>query len=137
MELIRTLARNWSKVAFGALVLLIAIPVYQDWSKQHAVEVAARETKAAIDRVGTDASIAGSMLWGAYKACTKIGIQSMQTCANYEGNLLQEKAAPILASTALDQRALYDKNCQQLYTKEYCDQLLNRAFQLSQNETKD
>lgn len=137
MELIRTLARNWSKVAFGGFLLLIAIPIYQDWSKQHAIEVAAKETKVALERVGTDASIAGSMLWGAYNACTKIGIQNMQTCAKYEGNLLQEKAAPILASMALDRKASYDKNCQQVYAKEYCDQLLNRAFHLSQNETKD
>jgi hypothetical protein len=105
VELITVLARNWSKVAFGAFLVVIAVHVYEDWSKQHAIEVAAGEKRAALERVGTDASMAGSMLWGAYKACTKIGIPNMQTCAKYEGTLLQEKAAPLLASVALDQKA--------------------------------
>jgi hypothetical protein len=134
VEFVRTLIRNWSKIAFGALVLLIGVPAYQEWSKKHDIEVAAQEKKAALERVGTDASIAGSIYWNAYKACSKIGISNVETCAKYEGTLLQEKAAPMLATMAVDHRVAYDKSCRKVYAKEYCDQLLNRAYYLSQSE---
>lgn len=131
-ELVKRLTKYWwSKVTFVALLLFFAYPVYQSWAKERAVKVAEQERKAAMDRVGTDASIAGSMLWGAYKACARIGIPDIAKCAKYEGVLLQEKAAPVLAQLAVDQRASYDSSCQKVYATEYCYNLLNRAFQLS------
>lgn len=128
------LGQNWSKVVFAGLALLIAYPVYKDWSKQHAIEVAAKEKKEAMDRIGTDASISGAMYSAAYKACSRIGIPNVEQCAKYEGTLLQEKAAPILAATAVDQRMSYEKSCYKLFTQEYCYNLLNRAYYLSQSE---
>ena len=132
--LTKFLGQNWSKVVFAGLVLLIAYPAYKDWSKQHTIEVAAREEKEAIDRIGTDASVTGAMYWTAYKACSRIGIPNVEQCAKYEGTLLQEKAAPILATTAVDQRMSYDKSCIKLFTQDSCYNLLNRAYILSRNE---
>ena len=115
-------------------MLLIAIPTTQDWWKRHQIETAVKEKKQAIEQIGMDASMAGSMYTTAYKACVKIGIPNVEQCAKYEGVLLQEKAAPMLASTAVGQRMSYDANCKKLYDEKYCFDLLNRAFHLSQSE---
>jgi hypothetical protein len=132
--LIDLLVRHLSIVAFIALALLFGYPTYQNWAKQHAIEVAAQEKKEALAQIGVEASITGSIYWAAYKACRKIGIPSVEDCARYDGTLLQEKGAPVLATTAVNERITYDKNCLKLYAKDYCDQLLNRAFHLSQEE---
>ena len=131
--------RYWSQVAFGGLVLVIAWPAYRDWSTKHAAEVAEREKKEVLQRVGTDASLTGSLLWSAYQGCSGIGIPNLSECAKYEGTLLQEKAAPAMAQMAMDSKASYDTSCRKLYAQQYCDQLLNRAFHLSQTrlESKD
>jgi hypothetical protein len=96
---VKLLARNWSKVVFSGLVLLIAIPAAHDWWKRRQIETAAKEKKQAIEQIGIDASMAGAMYAAAYKGCVKIGIPDVDQCAKYEGVLLQEKAAPRLAST--------------------------------------
>jgi len=133
-KFVNLLARNWSKVAFGSFALLIAARATQDWWRQHQVETVAKERKQAIEQIGIDASIAGSMYAAAYKACAKIGIPNVEQCAKYEGLLLQEKAAPMLAFTAVEQHASYNMNCKKLYADKYCYDLLNRAFHLSQSE---
>lgn len=134
IEFARLLARNWSKVVFGGLVLLVAVPAAQDWWKQHQIEVAKQEREQAIEQIGLDASVAGSMYASAYKACTNIGIPNIEQCASYKGLLLQEKAAPVLASAAVGQRVNYEAKCRKLYDDKYCFDLLNRAFLLSQSE---
>lgn len=139
MRAFRLLRQYWSQLALVAFVAALAYPAYQDWSKQRAKEVAEREKKAALDRIGTDASFAGAMLSNAHKACRRIGIQDLSTCSNYEGPLLQEKAPPMLAKMALDHRNAYLATCPKVYAKDYCEQLLIRAFQLSLSspESKD
>lgn len=133
-KFVNLLVRNWSLVAFSGLVMLIFVPVAQDWWKQHQVEAAAKERAQALEQTGLDASIAGAMYATAYKACAKIGIPNVEQCAKYEGVLLQEKAAPTIASTAVEKRTHYEAACKQLYDDKYCHDLLTRAFQLSLRE---
>lgn len=115
--------------SIAAVLGVVAWSAYDDWSRQREIEKQAKEKQS----VGTQASIAGIELWAAYKACTRIGINSIDQCAKYEGQLLQEVAAPQLAKVALDARSEYYKLCERFYTEESCIKLLNRSWYLSQN----
>lgn len=118
-------------LTYGMLIffaIAIGEPLYQDWSKKRDREQLSNEKQS----VDIEASFAGIMMWEAYKACVSIGIPHLDKCAKYEGQLLQEKAAPILAKAALERRDGYDKLCWRFYSKEYCQELLSRSFKLSQ-----
>lgn len=119
-----------NKIKIGLLILAVILGpgLYDDWQKKRGAERLEVERKS-VDR---DASIAGMMLVNAWKSCSHIGIvNDMERCANYQGRLLQEQAAPILAKTALEHRNSYYTNCQRFHGYEYCGQLLKRAFELS------
>lgn len=130
MASIKGFAYGMAQIAVALLVAIFAVlgvTKLLDWSNES-------DKKKAVAAVGTDASFAGSMYWSAYKSCRKIGITNVEQCAVYKGVLTQEIVAPQMAIMAVKYRNSYDASCQKIYPKEYCDQLLNRAFQLSQNE---
>ena len=80
------------------------------------------------------------MLMRAWRACRDIGIvNDMERCATYDGKLIQEQAAPILAKMAIEHRGGYLKNCLRFHQIEYCGQLLQRSLAISnaQGESKD
>lgn len=90
--------------------------------------------------VDLDASITGMMLVSAWRSCRDIGIvNGMDRCAKYDGKLLQEQSASMLAKMAIEHRDAYYKNCLRFHQSEYCGQLLQRSFALSyaQGESKD
>lgn len=119
-----------NKIKVGLLILAIALGpgLYDDWQKQRAAEKLEADRKS----VDTDASIAGIMLANAWKSCRDIGIvNDMERCAAYDGRLLQEQAAPMLAKLAIDYRVSFYKSCQRFHPGEYCQQLLQRSLSLS------
>lgn len=131
MNKLRSLGRNWSKIALAGLVALILVPVGRDWYKDHETQAAKRKQQAAIDSINLGASLVGTYLASAVRSCTRIGIPEISTCAAYTPKLLQEQAAPMMAKMALDQQSSYSKDCHKLYDEKYCYDLMNRAFQLS------
>jgi uncharacterized protein involved in tolerance to divalent cations len=69
------------------------------------------------------------MLASAWTSCRDIGIMNdMQRCAAYEGRLIQEQAALMLAKMAIEHRASFYKTCQRFHPYEYCQQ---RSLSLS------
>jgi hypothetical protein len=119
---------NKVKVALLILALAFGPGVYRDWQQQRAEArlVAAREA------VDFDASIAGMMIVNAWRSCRDIGIvNDMERCAAYDGRLLQEQSAPMLAKLAIEHRASYYKNCFRFHSEEFCGQLLRRSVALS------
>lgn len=121
------LRKNKIKVAAMILTIAIVPSLYDDWSASRSAE----KLKSDLGEVGTQASIAGMMLFSAWKSCTQIGISDISTCSKHEGQLLQEKAAPLLAKTAVEQRDSYLKYCQRYYDFDYCKRLLERSIQIS------
>jgi hypothetical protein len=116
-------------VAGSAVVVIVAWGAYDDWSKQREIEKQAAEKKS----VSTQASLAGIQMVEAFKTCARIGINDLDRCAKYEGQLLQELAAPLFAKNSLDVRDGYFKVCLRFYSKDYCNNLLIRSINLSLN----
>jgi hypothetical protein len=119
-----------NKIKVGLLILAIALGpgLYDDWQKKQAAEKLEADRKS----VDHEASVAGMMLASAWKSCRDIGIvNDMGRCAAYEGRLLQEQAAPMLAKMAIEHRASFYKTCQRFHPNEYCQQLLQRSLSLS------
>jgi len=127
----RWIEEHWPKLTLAAFTVFILAPVAVEWWEARQAETKKQEREAAIDRVNTGASIAGALLATAYRSCSRIGIDSIERCADYEGKLLQEIGAPMSAQMALGQRKEYNDHCLTLYDAKYCNGLLNRAFQLS------
>lgn len=76
----------------------------------------------------------------AWRGCRDIGIvNDMERCATYDGKLIQEQSAPILAKMAIEHRDAYYNNCLRFHQHEYCGQLLQRSVALSnaQGESKE
>lgn len=124
-----------NKIKTGLFILAIAFGpgLYDDWQKKRAAEQLEADRKS----VDSDASIAGMMLMNAWKSCSQIGIgNDIDGCAKYEGRLLQEQAAPMLAKMAVEHRDSYYKSCQRFYAYEYCGQLLRRSIALSNAQSK-
>ncbi len=135
-DFVRVLWNNKIKVMLLILGLAFGPGLYDDWQKKRAAE------KLVADRasVNLDASITGMMLVNAWRGCRDIGIvNDMERCAKYQGKLIQEQSAPILAKMAIDHADAYYKNCLRFHQSEYCGQLLQRSFALSyaQGESKD
>lgn len=132
-EFVMLLWENRIKVALLILAVALGPGLYEDWTARRAAEKLARDR----DAVGTQASVAGMMLLSAWKSCSQLGIRDINACSRYEGQLLQEQAAPILAKSAVEQRDSYLKNCQRFYEFDYCKQLLERSIQLSNAQSKE
>lgn len=127
-EFVMVLWNNKIKVALFILAIAFGPGVYDDRKNKRAVE------KLEADRVSVDyeASIAGIMLASAWKSCRDIGIvNEMERCAAYEGRLVQEQSAPMLAKMAIEHRASFYERCQRFHLDEYCKQLLQRSLALS------
>lgn len=132
-EFVMLLWKNKIKVALLILALALGPGLYQDWATKRAAEEHARDR----DAVDTQASIAGMMLLRAWKSCSQIGVPDVNACSRYEGRLIQEQAAPVLAKTAVEQRDSYLKSCQRFYEFDYCKRLLERSIQLSSAQSKE
>jgi ABC-type anion transport system duplicated permease subunit len=116
------------KIGIAVLAIVFGPGLYDDWQKSRAAQQLESDRKS----VDTDASVTGMMLMEAWTGCSQIGIvNDMERCAAYQGRLLQEQSAPMLAKLAVEQRASYYKNCQRFNTYEYCSQLLQRSVALS------
>jgi hypothetical protein len=120
-------------VAIAAVVLLP--PLFDEWAQKRVADRLAAEREG----VNTSASVVGMMLVSAWRSCVKIGINDIDRCSTYEGQLLQEVAAPQLAKMAIVQRNDYYSSCRKFYAPKYCDQLLTRSVNLSaaSKETAD
>jgi len=132
-EFVMLLWENKIKVTLLILAVVFGPSLYEDWKAEELRKTLESDRKA----VGTQASIAGMMLVSAWKSCSQIGIGDINACSKYEGHLLQEQAAPMLAKTAAEQRDSYLKNCQRFYEFDYCRQLLERSIQLSNAQSKE
>ena len=132
-EFVMLLWENKIKVTLLILAVVFGPSLYEDWKAEELRKTLESDRKA----VGTQASIAGMMLVSAWKSCSQIGIGDNNACSKYEGHLLQEQAAPMLAKTAAEQRDSYLKNCQRFYEFDYCRQLLERSIQLSNAQSKE
>lgn len=132
-EFVMILWNNKIKVGLLILAVIFGPGLYDDWQKKRTAEQLEADRKS----VDTDASIAGMMLMNAWTSCRDIGIvNDMDRCAKYDGKLLQEQAAPMLAKIAVDHRDSYYKNCQRFHPYEYCSQLLQRSVALSNAQSK-
>jgi len=132
-EFVMLLWVNKIKVTLLILAVALGPGFYEDWTARRTEEKLARDR----DAVDTQASIAGMMLLSAWKSCSQIGISDINACSRYEGRLLQEQAAPVLAKTAGEQRDSYLKSCQRFYEFDYCKRLLERSIQLSNLQSKE
>lgn len=132
-EFVMTLWANKVKVTLLILAITFGPGLYSEWERRRAQERMEDDKKA----VSTDASIAGMMLLSAWKSCQQIGISDVNACSRYQGQLLQEQAAPMLAKTAVEHRDSYLASCQRFYQFEYCRQLLERSIHLSNAQSKE
>ena len=133
-DFVMTLWSNKFKVVLVVAALAFGPSIYTDWQRKRAAE----QLKADRQAVDSDASVAGMMLASAWKGCSQIGIvNDMERCAAFQPRLIQEQTAPILAKSAVGQRAAYYKSCQRFYPATYCGQLLQRSLQLSLAQSKD
>jgi hypothetical protein len=135
-DFVHVLWNNKIKVMFLILALAFGPGLYDEWKMKQA----AKRLDADRASVYRDASITGMMLMNAWRGCRDIGIvNDMERCAKYDGKLIQEQAAPMLAKMAIEHRDAYYKNCLRFHQHEYCGQLLQRSVALSnaQGESKD
>lgn len=121
-----------SQLLFIAGVGIVAWPLYQDWAKQHAIEKAAEEQKAAELSVARDASVAASLIFSAVKNCATVGQNDVMECSVNKGLLPLELAAAALAKTAIEHKLNYDASCAKVYTQQQCRDLINRAYHIEQ-----
>lgn len=135
-DFVTVLWNNKIKVMLLILALAFGPGLYNDWEKRQAAEGLAAD-RASVD---SGASISGMMLMRAWRGCRDIGIvNDMERCATYDGKLIQEQSAPMLAKMAIEHRDAYFKNCLRFHQIEYCGQLLQRSLAISnaQGESKD
>jgi hypothetical protein len=104
-----------------------------DLWKAYQVRQAEAERQQAIKEVYTLASTTGMFWASAWKACNKIGLPDIHQCAgkSEKEQLLQETAAVTLAQTAVSNLKTYAEACYKVYSQEECNDLVNRAYQLS------
>lgn len=119
---------------FAIVVLIVIVlgslaQVMEKWNKEQNVRNLEREKQ----NIGIEASNTGSLLWSAYKDCKQIGISDLRKCTEHSGPLLQDITAPVLAKAALEQQINYSNSCNKHYSAQYCYDLLNRAFHISQS----
>ncbi len=135
-DFVKVLWNNKIKVMLLILACAFGPGLYNDWQKRQA----AKGLDADRASVDNNASITGMMLMSAWRGCRDIGIvNDMERCATYNGKLIQEQAAPMLAKTAIEHRDAYFKNCLRFHQIEYCGQLLQRSVAISnaQGESKN
>ncbi|MBX3610739.1 MAG: hypothetical protein KF871_12665 [Hydrogenophaga sp.] len=135
-DFVTVLWNNKVKVILLILAVVFGLELFDDWQKRQAAEKLDADRRS----VDHDASITGMMLMSAWRGCRDIGIvNDMERCATYEGKLIQEQSAPMLAKMAIEHRDAYYKNCLRFHQHEYCGQLLQRSVALSnvQSESKD
>lgn len=84
------------------------------------------------DSVGVDASTTGSVMWSAYKSCSLVGVKDLVLCENQPQQLIDDTVAATLAKTANSMHRAYEAKCEKHYSKQYCYDLLNRAFHIAQ-----
>ncbi|AOS81404.1 hypothetical protein Q5W_21835 [Hydrogenophaga sp. PBC] len=135
-DFVMVLWNNKIKVMLLILAFAFGPGLFDDWQQRQAEERLDADRRS----VDHDASVAGMMLMNAWRDCRDIGIvNDMERCATYEGKLIQEQSAPILAKMAIEHRDAYYKNCLRFHQQEYCGQLLQRSVALSnaQSESKD
>ncbi len=87
--------------------------------------------------IGETATVTADALLDAQRGCAVIGVPDIDQCATYVGPLPQEQASQAGAKTAVERRATYMGQCQQLYPDgEYCWSLLSRAVDIAQRQRK-
>lgn len=94
-----TMALWNNKISVAALIFAIIFgpDLYDDWQKKRAAD----QLEADRSSEDTDVSIAGAMLMSSWKSCAQIGsVNDMDRCAAYNGRILQEQTAPMLAKMA-------------------------------------
>ena len=98
-DLMLLLRKNKIKVAAMILAIAIFPSLYDDWSASRSAE----KLKSDRDEVGTQASIAGMMLFNAWKSCTQIGISDISTRVFDNGHTVEGHASltPVLLFDAL------------------------------------
>ena len=96
------------------------------WAQRQATKLAEQQQEQ-LKAVGTDATIAGGMLYSAWKQCHVIGIEDVDACAKQAGPLLQEQTAATSAGFAAGLRDAYFKTGRAGYVDEYCVALLQRS----------
>jgi len=115
------------QVVGGACVVVvigvIAWHGYKDWATANERKALAQQKQA----VGTEASLAASLLVSALKACRPLGLD-VSACAGHTGPLIQDQIAPAIASLAVEQQRAYDATCRKHYGSQYCRDLLTRAI---------
>lgn len=117
-------------IACISAVLVVARDAYEDWSKHREADRVEQEKNI----INSRASVVGVMIWSAYKECVRIGINDFDRCSSYNGQLIQEKAAPLLAKSAVAAKDDYLNLCERHHPIRYCADLLNHSIQLSQNQ---
>ena len=85
-------------------------------------------------RIGTDASLAATMLVGATRNCNLVGISQLKACSDFKGSLVPEVTASTYAGLALDMYQSFLKDCQTHYNSEYCYDLLSRAVDIERRK---
>lgn len=121
---------HWRKLLVLAILLLVGPPLYRDWQRQRVADELERQRNS----VSTEASFAGMMIVSAWRSCRRIGIENIDLCSAYKGELIQEMLAPFDARAAVERRDSYQKNCLKFHKAAYCDQLLRRSIELSARE---
>jgi hypothetical protein len=117
------------------LVLLMGAGAVGDsgWWKHRREAQRQEKLQERLRTVGADATVTGSLLYGAWKQCRVIGYQDIEACSKQSGPLIREQAAAAAAGQALGFRDSYLQNCRAGYANDYCVALLQRAVDIDQN----
>ena len=115
----------------GILCFSVAVLfIYAYWESNAPERERARLQKER-DRIGFDASAAGSTWASATRACRRIGVPNVYTCAEHKGPLVADMSASTIAGIAVSLRQEYDSLCLKHFEQAYCYSLLNRAYQIA------
>lgn len=115
------------------VLAFIALLGYAYWEST-ANERAARRLDEERKGIGMQATTAGLMLANAAKSCGQIGIQKLPVCAANNGTLIYDITAQAMAEMALKHTKEFQQACVKHYDGTYCDDLLNRAFQIAYSD---
>ena len=110
MEWWRWTAQGWRTLGHAgklAVLLIAAFPTFigiglldqavEPWWAKRQQAQRQEELRERLKTVGADATLAGGLLYNAWKQCRVIGVPDIDSCAKQTGPLLQEQAAATVA----------------------------------------
>lgn len=90
----------------------------------------------AIAAIGIDASVTAALYVSAARSCQVVGVNDIERCAQLKGSLIADQSAQIIASVAVEKAREYWKKCQEDFSQDYCNQLIQRALDIEYRKAR-